>query len=292
MKISDLFEAATSNLYHSTRLYNAANVLEQGYFKLAASVGTGSELAHQKPGRFYYLSTTRSKVGDYTLHNYHIDGVVFNLNGDWLNQRYKAAPIDYWERMWLKRDGRTSEAEDRVYSQEPIIPLPDPASKLITAIHVLYESDKIKLDDDRAYWLRKLLTKAKLMGIPISVYDDPQAWLTQDQRRAVDLKSLIGRPEPKQPSPWPRIPRDWFEAWRELYHKSSKESLSPDAKRIMDRLQRDYSGDMTRSLEADIHNQKSANDSGLIKLLQIFRKLKINSAAQYVDYLKKKWRDQ
>ncbi len=133
MKIKDLLESATSNLYHSTRLYNAAKVLEQGYFKLAASVGTRSELAHQKPGRFYYLSTTRSKVGDYTLHNYHIDGVVFNLNGDWLNQRYKAAPIDYWERMWLQRDGRTSEAEDRIYSREPTIPLPDPASKLITS---------------------------------------------------------------------------------------------------------------------------------------------------------------
>lgn len=290
MKINDLFEAATANLYHSTRLYNAAKILEQGYFKLAASVGTGSELAHQKPGRFYFLSTTRSKVGDYTLHNYHIDGVVFNLNGDWLGHRYKVAPIDYWERMWLKRDGRTSEAEERVYSREPAIALPDPATKLITAIHVLYEKDKIKSDDNRPYWLRKLLTKAKLKGIPISVYDDPRAWLAQDQRRAINLKTLIGASEPKQPKPWPRMPRDWFKAWRELYHKSSTETLNSDAKRILDRLRRDYSGDMTRSLEADIHNQKSADDPGLIKLLAIFRKLKINSAAQYVGYLKDKWR--
>jgi hypothetical protein len=289
MKINDLFEAATSNLYHSTRLYNAAMVLDQGYFKLAASVGTGSELAHQKPGRFYYLSTSRSKVGDYTLHNYHIDGVVFNLNGDWLNQRYKSAPIDYWERMWLTRDGRTSEAEDRIYSREPMIPLPDPATKLITGIHVLYERDKIKPDDNRPYWLRKLLTKAKLMGIPIFVYDTPAAWLVQDRRKSVDIKTLIGLPEPAQSKPWPRMPRDWFKAWRELYHKNDADALSPDAKRLVDRIQRDYSGDQTRSLEADIHNQKSVNDPALIKLLDIFRRLKINSAREYVEYLKRKW---
>jgi hypothetical protein len=288
MKISDLFEAATAELYHSTRLYNAAKVLEQGYFKLAASVGTGSELQHQKPGRFYYLSTTRSKVGDYTLHTYHIDGVVFNLNGDWLNQRYKAAPVDYWEQMWLK-SGRTSEAEDRIYSREPTIPLPDPATRLITGIHVLYEKDKIKPDDNRPYWLRKLLTKAKLMGIPIWVYGDPSSWLTQDRRRALDLKTLIGLPEPPQSPPWPRMPRDWFKSWRELHHKSDAAALSSDARRLVDRLQRDYSGDQIRSLEANIHNQKSSNDPSLIKLLAIFRRLRINSAKEYVDYLKRKW---
>lgn len=289
MRSHELFEAAIANLYHSTRLYNAAKVLEQGFFKLAASVGTGSELAHQKPGRFYYLSTTRSKVGDYTLHNYHIDGVVFNLNGDWLSQRYKVAPIDYWERMWLKRDGRTSEAEERVFSTEPTIPLPDPPTKLITAIHVLYQGDKLDKDDTRPYWLRKLLTAAKLKGVPIHVYAEPKAWLAQDLRRTVDLKTLIGAPEPEMPKPWPRMPRDWFKSWRELYHKNDISTLSSDAKRMVDRLQRDYSGDMTRSLESDIHNQKSANDPALIKLLTIFRRLKINSAAQYVEYLKKKW---
>jgi hypothetical protein len=288
MRIHDLQEAATANLYHSTRLYQAAKILEQGAFNLAASVGTNAEFAHQKPGKFYYLSTTRSKVGDYTLHNYHTDGVIFNLNGDWLNQRYSAAPVDYWERSWM-RTGRTSEAEDRIYSNKPVIPLPDPATDLIQSIHVLYQREKIRKDDNSPRWLRKLLLSAKLKGVPIFVYSQPQPWLMQDRRKTVDLSTLIGQSEPTMPAPWPRVAKDYFKEWRELYHKTDINTLSPDGKRTMWQLQRDYHGDLTRSLAADIHNSKSKNDPALVKLLEIFRKLKINSPQEYVQYLKDKW---
>lgn len=288
MRLQDLQEAATSQLFHSTRLYQAAKILEHGAFNLAASVGTPSELIHQKPGKFYYLSTTRSKVGDYTLHNYHSDGVVFNLNGDWLNQRYSAAPVDYWERSWMKT-GRTSESEDRIYSTKPTIPLPKTATDLIQSIHVLYRREKMSDDDSSPRWLRKLLLAAKLKGIPIFVYDQPQAWLTQDKRKTVDLSTMIGQAEPTLPAPWPRIAKDYFKEWRELYHKDDIKSLGPDATRTMWKLQRDFHGDLTRSLAADIHNSKSKNDPALIKLLEIFRKLNINSAKEYVQYLKDKW---
>lgn len=294
MKLHDLFEAATSELYHFTRLDRAMRILENGYFKLAASVGTDSERMFQKPGKFYYLSTSRSKIGDYTLHGYYLDGVVFNLNGDWLNQHYTTKPVDYWERSWQTSGGqRTSESEDRVYSKEPIIQFPTPATKLIDSIHILYEVEKIKPDShqNRALWLRKTLLAAKLLGIPVYVYGKPKDWLTQAPSRRLDTAELIKNLKVSDLNkPYSSMRRDYFKPYRELYYKSKKNDLSKDTNRIMwNLIQRP--DDATRSLAADIHNAKSYNDQGLIKLLQIFRKLGFNSPKQYIEYIQSKWTD-
>lgn len=291
MKLNDLFETATSVLYHSTGLYAASKILENGYFQLTASAGTASELQFHKPGKFYYLSTTRSKVGDYTLQNYYIEGVVLNLNGDWLNHRYQAAPIDYWERSWTKKSGRTSEMEDRIYSRTPTIPLPTPVTKLITSIHVLFEIDKIKpsLDENRLVKLRKLLLNAKKLHIPIYVYKTPNDWITQNPSKRISTDGLIKLMKPKKPEPsWPRSKRDYFKDYRELYYKNDMNQLSPDAKKLMWKVYQ-YPRDLISGLEADIHNNRKIGDPGLDKLLQIFNRLGINSAKEYAAYLENKW---
>lgn len=292
MNLIELFEAATSELYHSTRLDRAANILENKYFKLTASAGTSSELQFHKPGKFYYLSTSRSKVGDYTLHNYYLDGVVFNLNGDWLNQHYTTSPVDYWERSWAQSSGRrTSEAEDRIYSKQPTIPLPTPATKLISSIHVLFEVDKIKPkeDDNRFLWLRKTLIGAKKLGIPIYIYKTPNDWITQNPRKRIGTGELVKTMTTYPPKPsWGRTKRDYFKTWRELYFKNNKEDLSKDAKQALYKIDV-YSRDAIIGLEADIHNSRTQGDPGLIKLLKIWQKLGINTAREYITYLNKKW---
>ena len=291
MNLQELFETATDELYHFTRLDRAADILENGYFKLSASVGTGSERQIQIPGKFYYFSTTRSKVGDYTMHGYYIDGVVFNLNGRYLNTKYTTKPVDYWERMWSNRPGRSSEAEDRIYSTEPTLPIPTPATKLIDSIHILFEIEKIKtsLDQNRLLWLRKTLLGAKKLGIPVHVYATPQAWLTQHPNKRMDIKLLVSsmRTEPQTKS-WGRVKRDYFKEWRELYFKNKKEDLSKDANKLLYKLEF-YTRDAITGLDALIHNAKSNNDPGLNNLLKIFRKLKINSPAEYIEYLNNKW---
>lgn len=291
MNLIELFEAATDELYHFTRLSNAATILENGYFKLSASVGTGSERQFQKSGKFYYFSTTRSKVGDYTLHGYYIDGVVFNLNGRYLNTKYTSKPIDYWERMWADRPGRGSESEDRVYSTEPTLPIPKPATKLIDSIHILYEIEKIKPDDqvNRLFWLRKVLFGAKKLGIPVHVYATPKDWLTQNPNKQIDLKSLVSQMSTQPPSKsWGRVKPDYFKTWRELYFKNNKGELSKDANKLLYKIDV-YSRDAITGLDADIHNAKASNDPGLNKLLKIFRQLKINSPTEYIKYLDDKW---
>jgi hypothetical protein len=105
MLVNELFESVSSIVYHSTQLYRAAQILNDSRFRLAASSGTETELALQKSNKPYYLSTTRSKVGDYTLHQFYKDGVVFVLNGDWFNYNYKGGPVDYWGRNRSQGDG-------------------------------------------------------------------------------------------------------------------------------------------------------------------------------------------
>ena len=295
MFLTDLFESVSSIVYHSTRLYNAAQIMNDGRFRLTASPGTDTERRLQRGNKQYYLSTTRSKVGDYTLHNFHTDGVVFVLNGDWFNYNYKGGPVDYWAGNGFKTSevglkGRYSEMEDRVFSDEPFIPLPKDPRALIKAVHILFKPDN---DTRRNQYMRILLTKVKQMGIPHYVYEDEAAFLLQDTRKAIPITSefIQGLANPnveKIGSSWPRLTTDYLKGWREIYFGKEKPKLSKEGKRVIDKVlysTRDaYSG-----LSADIHNVKAKADPGLIKLLKIFKQMGISSSNQYVDAMREKW---
>jgi len=300
MLVNELFESVSSIVYHSTQLYRAAQILSDARFRLAVSSGTDTERALQKGNKPYYLSTTRSKVGDYTLHQFYKDGVVFVLNGDWFNYNYKGGPVDYWghnPKMWSGNiagqgglKGRYSEMEDRVFSDEPYIPFPKDPTQLIKAIHILYKPDD---DTKRNQYMRILLTKAKQMGIPHYVYEDDAAYVLQDTRKAIPLTSefIQGLANPnveKLGSSWPRLTTDYLKGWREIYHTKDKASLSKEGKRAADKVLY-YLNDAYSGLSADIHNVKATADPGLVKLIKIFKAMGINSSKQYVDAMRAKW---
>ena len=293
MLVNELFESVSSIVYHSTQLYRAAQILNDSRFRLAASSGTETELALQKSNKPYYLSTTRSKVGDYTLHQFYKDGVVFVLNGDWFNYNYKGGPVDYWGRNRSRGPGlkgRYSEMEDRVFSDEPYIPFPKDPTQLIKAIHILYKPDD---DTRRNQYMRILLTKAKQMGIPHHVYEDEAAFVLQDTRKAISLTSefIQGLANPnieKLGSSWPRPVTDYLKGWREIYHAKDKASLSKEGKQAADKVLY-HLNDAYSGLGADIHNVKSTADPGLVKLIKIFKKMGISSSKQYVDAMRTKW---
>ena len=296
MLVNELFESVSSIVYHATRLYNAAQILNDAQFRLTASPGTDAERKLQRGNKQYYLSTTRSKVGDYTLHNFYKDGVVFVLNGDWFNHNYKGGPVDYWAGHRLKSNevglkGRYSEMEDRVFSNEPFIPLPKDPKELIKAVHILYKPDD---DARRNQYMRILLTKAKLMGIPHYVYNDDSAFVLQDTRKAIPITkefiASLANPEiQKIGTGWPAsMPRDYLKGWREIYFAKEKPKLSKEARNVIDKVI--YSTrDAYNSLSADIHNVKAKADPGLIKLLKIFKNMGITSSNQYVDAMREKW---
>jgi hypothetical protein len=293
MFISQLTESVSSVVYHFTRLFNAAEILKNNQFRLTASPGTDSERALQKGNKPYYLSTTRSRVGDYTLHNFYTDGVVFVLNGDWFNERYRGGPVDYWAGSKLQSNdtglkGRYKEMEDRVFSDEAYIAFPKDPKRLIKAVHILFKKDS---DTRRNQSMRTILTRVKQMGIPHYVYDDDAAFVLQDTRKAIPVDSAfiaqISQQDPNKP--WPaRQPTDWLKGWREIYYAKDKDSLTKDGKRTADKVMH-YAKDAYSGLSADIHNVKAKGDPGLIKLIKIFRKMGINNSRQYVDAMRAKW---
>jgi hypothetical protein len=291
MFLQDLFESVSSIVYHFTSLPNAAEILKNNYFRLTASSGTKTErdLAN---GKEYYFSTTRSRVGDYTLHQFHKSGLVFELNGDWFNQRYKGSPVDYWGRPrgegpGLK--GRYKEMEDRVFSDEPYIPFPKDPKNLIKSIHILWQMKPSETDLNQS--LRTIMIRAKQLGIPHYIYNDEHAFVLQDTRRSVqvDTSKLTNPQAAKFGDNWPRTEKDWFKGYREVYYAKDKDSLSKEGKRVADTIMY-YRDDAIRSLDANIHNEKRKASTGLVKLLKIFQTLKINSSQGFVDAMSKKWK--
>ena len=126
-----IVESLSRVAYHYTNISSALKILKSGEFELSSAPGS-IEQQYAPPGKPYFLSTTRTKLGDYHRSRGASYGVIFALDGNWFNQRYKSGPIDYWQnRNPQATSHRGHEAEDRVFSSEPTIPING-----VTAIHV------------------------------------------------------------------------------------------------------------------------------------------------------------
>jgi len=293
MHLNDLFESVSSIVYHFTSLPNAAEILKNNHFRLTASSGTKTERDLAR-GKEYYLSTTRSKVGDYTLHQFHKSGLVFELNGDWFNQRYKGGPVDYWGKNSGRYygqgiQGRYSEMEDRVFSNEPYIPFPKNPKELIKSIHILWQMKPTETQLNE--YLRTILIRAKQLSIPYYIYEGEHEFVLQDTRRAIniDINKLVNPEIKKFGDNWPRTEKDWFKGYREVYFAKDKDSLSKEGKRVADKIMY-YFDDAVRGLEADIHNEKRKASPGLVKFLKIFRQMGVNNPWDFVMAMKAKWK--
>lgn len=256
-------EAATDIVYHYTSTHNAARILKSGVFNLSASTFSDAEAQYAPKGYDFFLSTTRSKSGDY--HRYvGTGGVMFVLDGRWLNARYPVKPIDYWERSWQHSPDRTREAEDRVFSKTPEISL-----DAVIAVHVLLKEQ----DESRSPLTRSILLMSKTRGIPAYLYTDEAAWRTQNTRAAVSIKDaeqLLRGPQPVQSFRRPargvparRGDHPWGRSsvldWLELINKQPGQSLSATAEKL--RYNMLYYGDQDRVLKADLHNARKPGES-------------------------------
>ena len=276
-----LTEAATDVVYHYTSVANAEKIVTSGEFLLASVTGSKAEQQYAPPGYPYFLSTSRSKVGDY--HRYiGNSGVMFVLDGQWLSQRYPVKPIDYWDRSWLHSDGtRTREAEDRVFSKDNAI-----STACVRAIHVLikeqheYQSPKI----------RSILLTAKRQGIPAFLYTDERAWLLQDTRKSVSpTQAPLKGPQPAGRS----YGRDYLEPWIELIMKKRKEDLSPAGEKLWKNLMYygNYAGE-DNGLGTDMGNARkpgSTDYPSAVKLNTYMRQHGIKSTEQLRDLVRDKW---
>ena len=276
-----LIEGATDTLFHYTAIERALKILSAGEFQLSSVMGNRSEEQYAPKGYPYFLSTTRSRVGDY--HRYVGNGgVMFVLDGRWFEQRYPVKPIDYWDRSWLHSDGtRTRESEDRVFSKDDTIPTTG-----VRKIHVLLKEQH----EYRSPEVRKLLILAKRLGIPAYLYTNEQAWRLQDERRAVGVKQAANVLKGQEPSRR-TYGRKYLSKWLELMNKKATSELSKEADKLRYNMQY-YSHDGLHNLDNDMSNARKP-DAGdhdqAVEIIKYMRANKMTSLQQVVDALRDKW---
>lgn len=288
MRIYDLLvEGATDILYHMTSVQSAIHILQDGEFKLASSIGSSVEAKWAPKGQHYFLSTSRSKSGDYARHPGK-SAVMFVLDGQRLGQRYKVKPVDYWEGMWRNVPDRTSETEDRVFSKANTIPI----AQHVIAVHLLITGN----DEWRGPRTRQAMLLAKQRGIPAYLYTDAAAWATQDIRKSVspaDAKELIKgiMPSRRQFT----TSNQWgLSRWVELIFKKSTDELSEAAKKLKFNLV--YYGLRDKhdahGLDADLANARRSSDTDYpvaVKLIQYMTANHFSKPVELKNMLAEKW---
>ena len=287
MFLQELFESLSRVAYHYTSLQAALKILSSGNFELSSALGS-IEQQYMPPGRPYFLSTTRTKAGGYHQGS-KWRGVMFVLDGNWFNQHYKSGPVDYWGNRGTGM--RASEAEDRVYSADPTIPIGG-----VTSVHVFVETnqpDSENLGANRAL-ARKILIAAKTQGIPAYFYDDHDAWLRQDTRKTADVSQLTGSQQPSYYRGMRR--RTYMQSWIELMGAKNRSQLSKEADKMRYSLQYTYDlADAKRALDVDMSNARKP-DSGperedAVKIIRYMQQHGLNTISDFVDHIAAKWKE-
>lgn len=299
-----LTESATDVLYHATTSLGARDILRDGEFKLTASLGT-FEHEYSVRNRPYFLSTTRSKTGDYHARYPSIGSTVFALDGRWLGQRYAVRPIDYWGSAWVhNKSGRTRESEDRVYSRTNTIPLTP-----VTAIHVYIQHqtperiersldpeartrDFARSDGYRWDEIRDMSQLAEQRGIPVYIYYNLRDWKVQNTARAEHPEDVIELQHGLQREPYNYTPDRTFGPLLELIttDPSDESKLSTAAARLLYNIR--WYSDTYKGLESDMHNSRKASSSNYrdaVTVVSYMSRNKLKTIRELTDAIKTKW---
>ena len=294
--------SATPILYHLTTVRPATDILKNNRFELKPSDGTEAEELNS--GGAYYLSTTRSKLGGYTLTGAFKHSAIFVLSGTKLGDTYKVLPLDYWGTNALTPSERTKadEAEDRVLSNNPTIK----ATPYVIEIHAFA--------DEHAWRLKREALRRK---IPVFFYQDVKSLILMDKRKTVEVS--IKRPiDTEEPYVTPRnlrvyeyqdqrknslsgwielqmVPLSAKEAKDDTARFAKSQTLSKYGQQAYKALRYDYNGDAQARLNADMHNAKSqqygsirGERESLDKLVALLRKNKW-TVKTFIKQLYDKW---
>ena len=289
-------EAISSQVFHYTGLDAALKILTTGKFELSSVAGTEWEEKLTAKGYSFFLSTTRTLTGGYHSTT-GSSGVMFNLDGNWYNQRYPGAPIDYWGDRGpeYRVGGRRHEAEDRIFSKEPTI-----SAGGIQSVHVYVKPMDEK---ERKSWgeyfpglARKVLLAAKKNKIPAYLYEDIEMWRHQDPRGRVSItqrETLRGPDRPGRRS----MSRSYLEPWIELVYKKSQKELSPAADKLRYNLLyygQDWSGKFNdQGLGTDLSNARKPGNldrEQAVKVIDLMRKNNWAAPADFAQAMHEKWK--
>lgn len=297
MRINDLIEGISPVVYHLTSLIGAGQIVSQNRFRLSASFSNDSEQETGSRG-LYFLSTTRSKTGGYTMRTAGNQSVVLKLDGRALAQRYSGEPVQYWTRSMIQIDPRYDELEDRVYHDAPFLP---DAVQYIDEAHVL-------ITTGLSVPGRRGLVSLKKAGIPTWMYDDENAFIVQNKSKAKPLKDFaLPKAEPAQRYPiYNRRASDKQDARRNRRRgeltklpygidrwvmlmtmpTSRYDSLHHSIKDYLQRLEWDQQAKTI--LSSDLHSAKN-NPAENTSIGQLMRKHKLRTPSDIINFIVKRW---
>jgi hypothetical protein len=307
MKTEQICEGLSQVLYHSTSLINASKIVSSNQFQLASTYANDSEMSAGSK-KLFFLSTTRSKTGGFTMSNaypHDAGNALLVLDGRALGNNYTGDPVEYWGRDFLRFAPEKNEMEDRVYNDSPTIPN---ATKYIKSIHILFKETL----NARA---RTALIVLKKAGIPVWLYQDAKAYVLQDTRRAKSISDFTLEPaEPAHQSiKYDReavnkqtLRRDNKAGGRKEYDKLSYgmarwiklmatpvanfDKLGKGSQEFVRRLQYSYATeDALRSLQADLHNE-TKNPYWVNKIQPIMKKNNLRSAKDILEFITLRWK--
>jgi GNAT superfamily N-acetyltransferase len=280
-----LDESLSRIVYHYTTTWAASKILASGKFELSSSLGS-IEQQYAPKGYHYFLSTTRTPRGGYhdTIGQ---SAIMFVLDGNYYNSKYPSKPVDYWQnRDPAKSHHRTHEAEDRLFSKEPTIPING-----VTAVHMFIKDDA---DPNVKGLARTILLEAKKRGIPAYYYTDQAAWRNLDTTKTSQLNTLAG--QRKVGRSFSRH-RGWLIPWLEVLQATDKSQLSDKGRKIVNTLtlynNSYYLEELAKGLALDMSNARKP-DSGpdrknAAKIINYMKQNKLNTLIEFVDAMTKKW---
>lgn len=283
MQIKEIIVESLSRVaFHYTRLPSALKILTTGQFELSNVLGS-AEQQYAPKGQFYFLSTTRTRHGGY--HDFlGEDAVLFVLDGDWFNRHYRSKSIDYWlNRDPSKEHHRQHEAEDRVFSRDPTIPIEG-----VTALHVYVNSAAEEQTRARA---RQVLIAAKKQAIPVYLYNDKIAWKNFDTRQQGNISALKGKDMAKG---YATGRRGYLLPWIELIRANNQSQLSKTADKIRYNLMYTYNRDnAAQILNTDLSNARKPNSGpdrqNAVKIIDYMKKNNLRTVNELVNFLSNKW---
>lgn len=166
-------ESLTGVVWHYSD--NPVEILKSNIFSLGSETGADAT----KSGKAFYLSTARSKMGSYSENP---RGIIFKLDGDLLNTKYKAKSIDYWGKSGFKeRHGGKHEMEDRLYSTSPTIPN---ARNYILEVNAWGKPD---LNNRYLETIKKVEELCKDYNIPFVYYTDYRNFISnKDPKKSLN----------------------------------------------------------------------------------------------------------
>ena len=288
-----LDESLSRVVYHYTGIYPALKILTSGEFELSSTLGSG-EQQYSPKGYDYFLSTTRTKTGGYHA----IVGssaVLFVLDGNYYNQKYPSKSIDYWgNRDPSQSYGRSHEAEDRLFSKTPSIPIAG-----VTALHVLVKEDS---EPHTKAYARKVMISAKQQGIPAYLYDDEKAWRSLNTTQTVSVGLLKGQESQGRNG---RRHRGYLMPWMEVLQAKELSQLSNKGRDIVRQLRRSLENvklgykkdrdEVARRLDNEMNNARKPNSGAdrehAVKIISFMRKNKLQTTTDLIDLLSKKWEE-